>query len=80
MNAVSLENEILIPTNANDSFSFHSSCPNLSLQNKSIVRVVFAIFAQGIEETFHNIKKTIIQVFYSWVYIITTQMNPDLIQ
>jgi len=57
MNAVSLENEILIPTNANDSFSFHSSCPNLSLQNKSIVRVVFAIFAQGIEETFHNIKK-----------------------
>ena len=71
MNAVSLENEILIPTNAKDSFSFHSSCPNLSLQNKSTVRVVFAIFAQGIKETFHNIKKIIIQVFYTWVYIIT---------
>lgn len=71
MNAVSLENEVLIPTNAKDSFSFHSSRPNLPLQNKSTVRVASAIFAQGIEETFHNIKKIIIQVFYTWVYIIT---------
>ena len=70
MNALSLENEILIPANAKDSFSFHSSCPNLSLQNESTVRVVFAIFAQGIKETFY-IKKIIIQVFYTWVYTFT---------
>ena len=70
MNALSLENEMLIPTNAKDSFSFHSSCPKLSLQNESTVRVAFAIFTQGIKETFY-IKKIIIQVFSTWVYIIT---------